>query len=104
MWNDRLRQKREELGITQEELAELLDDAVSWQSISKWERGKTFPTVENLLLLSVRLKFSLDWLFADEFSYLRKDNKDDFDKFVEKYPGVIAGLNRLREILEKSNL
>lgn len=61
---DNLKQLRKEKGLSQEELAELLD--VSRQAVSKWEQGLGYPEVEKLLLLSNRLHVSLDSLLSTE--------------------------------------
>ena len=47
--SDIIRQAREELGLTQEDLAERLE--VSRQAVSKWELGASVPSPENLALL-----------------------------------------------------
>ena len=57
-----LKQIRKEKGLSQEDLAELLD--VSRQAVSKWEQRAGYPEVEKLLLLSNRLNISLDSLMA----------------------------------------
>ena len=44
-----IKQAREELGLTQEDLAERLE--VSRQAVSKWELGASVPSPENLTLL-----------------------------------------------------
>ncbi len=44
-----IKQTREELGMTQEDLAERLE--VSRQAVSKWELGASLPSLENLELL-----------------------------------------------------
>lgn len=44
-----IKQAREELGLTQEDLAEKLE--VSRQAVSKWELGASVPSPENLALL-----------------------------------------------------
>lgn len=61
---ENLRQLRKENGISQEELAELLN--VSRQAVSKWEQGNGYPEVEKLLLLSKLLHVSLDRLMDEE--------------------------------------
>ena len=47
--SDTIKQAREELGMTQEDLAERLE--VSRQAVSKWELGASVPSPENLALL-----------------------------------------------------
>ena len=48
-----IRQARENLGLTQEDLAEKLE--VSRQAVSKWELGASVPSPENLALLEAVL-------------------------------------------------
>ncbi len=47
--SDIIKQAREDLGMTQEDLAEKLE--VSRQAVSKWELGASVPSPENLALL-----------------------------------------------------
>ena len=54
---ENLKQLRKENGLSQEDLAEILD--VSRQAVSKWEQGNGYPEVEKLLLLSNKLNISL---------------------------------------------
>ena len=65
-FSEKLKQIRKEQGLSQEELAELLN--VSRQAVSKWEQGQGYPEVEKLLLISRRLNISLDALLSDECS------------------------------------
>ena len=65
-FSENLRRLRKETGMSQEELAELLD--VSRQAVSKWEQGLGYPEVEKLLLLSEKLHVSLDALMSAEDS------------------------------------
>ena len=57
---ENLKQLRKVKQLSQEELAEILD--VSRQAVSKWEQGLGYPEVEKLLLLSSKLRVSLDSL------------------------------------------
>ena len=63
---ENLKQLRKERQLSQEDLAEILD--VSRQAISKWEQGIGYPEVEKLLLLSGKLRVSLDSLMATEIA------------------------------------
>ena len=56
--------KRRELGLTQKELAELID--VTDKSVSKWERGYGLPDVLRLRPLCDALKVSMNDLLAGE--------------------------------------
>lgn len=51
-------QKRKELGLTQQKLAEQLN--VSFQAVSKWENGTTVPDTLLLSQLAYVLKTSAD--------------------------------------------
>jgi len=51
---------RKEKNLSQDELAAII--FVSRQSISNWERGATYPDIQNLLLLSKVFEVSLDKL------------------------------------------
>ena len=63
---ENLKQLRKEKQLSQEDLAEILD--VSRQAVSKWEQGIGYPEVETLLLLSRKLRVSLDSLMATEMA------------------------------------
>jgi class 3 adenylate cyclase len=59
---ERIRTRRERLGITQRDVANGLQ--VSAQAVSKWERGDNAPDVGVLVALSRLLGVSLDWLLG----------------------------------------
>ena len=69
---ENLKQLRKENGLSQEDLAEILD--VSRQAVSKWEQGNGYPEVEKLLLLSNKVNISLDNLMSAEINQ-GADNK-----------------------------
>ncbi len=54
--------KRKELGLTQQQLAAKLN--VSYQAVSKWENGQTYPNIEVLSSLANVLKVSVDDILA----------------------------------------
>lgn len=54
--------KRKSLGLTQQQLAERLN--VSFQAISKWENGTTYPNIEILKDLATVLDVSVDEILA----------------------------------------
>jgi len=58
----RLRQIRERIGITQAELGEKL--GIQFQHVSKYERGETVPTWENLIKLIDLYDVNINWLLA----------------------------------------
>ena len=57
---ERLYELRKQAGLSQEELAEMLD--VSRQSVSKWESDKGYPEMTRLIFLSDYFDISLDYL------------------------------------------
>lgn len=57
-FNKLISKKRKEMGYTQEALGEKL--FVTRQTISRWEQGHTYPTLDTLVKLSEILDFSLD--------------------------------------------
>lgn len=65
-------EKRKSLGLTQQQLADKLN--VSFQAISKWENGTTYPNIEILRDLAIILEVSVDEILAgseinEELSY-----------------------------------
>lgn len=75
---------RKEKGITQEQLAEMLD--VSRQAVSKWESDIGYPETDKLLLLAGKLNVSLDFLM---------DNKPKDDNEQEEKAAVSQGENTI---------
>lgn len=67
-FGNKIRERREELRMTQEDLSSFVHEELSRQSVSKWERGEAYPDVENLITLSAVLGLSLDEMFQDELS------------------------------------
>ncbi|MGM0340719.1 helix-turn-helix domain-containing protein [Enterococcus sp. AZ007] len=66
--------KRMEKGLTQEELAENL--YVTRQTVSRWERGHTYPTIDTLVKLSQVLDFSLDYALLGDEEMVDKVSRD----------------------------
>lgn len=60
----KLKEFRKQKGITQEELAEMLD--VSNKSVSKWELGDGYPNKKNMMKISETLDISLEDLMIEE--------------------------------------
>ena len=58
-----IRRLRKGKGMTQTELAHQLN--VSFQAVSKWERGYSYPDTALLLPIAITLDVSLDTLFCD---------------------------------------
>lgn len=60
---EKMQKLRKEKGLSQEELAEMLQ--VSRQSVSKWESGQTFPETDKLMTLSEIFGVTVDSLIKD---------------------------------------
>lgn len=63
---EKLSALRRKHGVTQEQLAELLN--VSRQSVSRWEMDAAFPETEKLIRLSKLFSCSIDFLLNNELS------------------------------------
>lgn len=61
---EKLKAKRQEAGLTQKELADILH--VSRQTISSWEVGRTYPDLEILVTISELYNTSLDDLLKED--------------------------------------
>lgn len=66
--------KRTTKGWTQEQLAEEL--FVTRQTVSRWERGHSYPTIDTLVKLSQILDFSLDYALLGDEEMVDKVSKD----------------------------
>lgn len=60
----KLKDKRTELGLSQEQLAEKL--GITRQTIANWEKGKTYPDISSVLKLSDLYGVSLDELLKED--------------------------------------
>ncbi|MGG0731314.1 helix-turn-helix domain-containing protein [Bacillus paramycoides] len=67
--NERLKQLRVQYNYTQENVAQKI--GVSKQSVSKWESGKTYPDIDNLIILSDIYNVTIDELIRED-SVLKK--------------------------------
>lgn len=60
----RICEQRKKLGITQEQLAEMI--GVTSQAVSKWENGHNLPDIDNLIELADVLKTPYSYFVEDE--------------------------------------
>ena len=98
----KIAQRRKELGMTQEMLAEKL--GLSAQAVSRWENGWNLPGIENIGLIAETLKMSSDALMGDDrASYeweLREQLYSEEHMFTRlKTISEIAGLNETYKAL-----
>ena len=76
-----IKQKRKELGITQDELAEKL--FVTEKAISRWETGRDTPDISLLLPLSKELNIEVSELLNGEENKKPKDNIEQLLEYNE---------------------
>jgi transcriptional regulator with XRE-family HTH domain len=79
--NTNLKKLRQEKGTTQENLAEHLD--ISFQAISKWERGEAFPDITLLPKIAAYYNVSVDDLLGVS-KIRRKEKIEEYRKRTEK--------------------
>ena len=63
-FGEKLQKFRARAGLSQDQLAELLD--VSRQSVSKWERNEAMPEAEKIVRISRQFGVSTDYLLLEE--------------------------------------
>lgn len=83
--NQIIREKRKELSLTQEQIAELL--GVSTPAVNKWEKGSTYPDITLLPALARLLKIGLNTLmsFNDDLTDIEIENfVNGIDKVVQE--------------------
>lgn len=91
MFGERLKELREDLKITQEELGNLIN--VSKQAISQYERDENQPSFENLVKIADKFDVSLDYLLGRTRSKINLNLKDkstrslilDIAKVIDNY-------------------
>lgn len=90
---NQIKKHRNELGISQEKLAEKI--YVSRQSISNWENDKNYPDINSLIRLSEVFHISLDILIKGDWEKMKKEisgkDRKNFDKLSNIY-AVMFGL------------
>lgn len=97
--SDKLKQKREELGLDQQELAELI--GVSKQAYFKWEKGLSKPTKANIAKLENVLKVPASYLSEDLISSLYKQLTEPNQEKVITYVHDLISSQKVVSIVEK---
>lgn len=90
-FSNKLYQLRKQKGLSQEELANILN--VSRQTVSKWETGDSTPDMEKLITISDFFEISLDELV--------KEKKSDLENINSSKSEVLNVLNE--KLLTKDN-
>jgi len=73
MFSKILKEKRKDLGLTQQEVADKLN--VSRQTISNWEVGKSYPDTPTLIEISNFYNLSLDYMLKGDLNFMKKIEK-----------------------------
>lgn len=88
-FNEKLQELRKNRGMTQEELAEVL--YVSRTTISKWELGRGYPSIDSLKDISKFFSVSIDDLLSGEklLSLAEKENKSNIRNICDLLFGIV---------------
>lgn len=79
---EQIKKYRHQSNLSQEELASKI--YVSRQTISNWENDRSYPDVENLLLLSSLFDVSLDNLIKGDLDFMKRElNRYVMDKWTK---------------------
>jgi transcriptional regulator with XRE-family HTH domain len=97
---DRLRERRKQLGLSQEELAARLQ--VDQKQISKWENGRGNPTAQTLINLARALAVNIDWLLGLTDARDQALTSTDLDELEQQAIAILRSkpLERRHELLE----
>lgn len=88
----KLKNARNEKGITQEQAAELLD--VSRQTISNWENNKSYPDIISVIKMSDTYSVSLDHLLKEE-----KSMNQTYQEFLEESTNTVRAKRNLGKLI-----
>ena len=88
----KLKNARNEKGITQEQAAEVL--GVSRQTISNWENNKSYPDIVSVIKMSDIYSVSLDHLLKEE-----KSMNQTYQEFLEESTNTVKAKKNLGKII-----
>ena len=88
----KLKNARNEKGITQEQAAEFL--GVSRQTISNWENNKSYPDIISVIKMSDIYSVSLDHLLKEE-----KSMNQTYQEFLEESTNTVKAKKNLGKII-----
>lgn len=101
-FGENLQNLRKSKNMSQEKLAEKVE--VSRQSISKWERGESYPTMNNIMALCSIFHCKLNDLVHESLTdvdSLDEDIKMSIVKFKEEKQRKIKGISKAIYILAR---
>ena len=97
---NRIKILREELNMTQQELADKLDGAKS--TVAMYEKGSRKPSMEVLLKLSEIFNCSIDYLLCKTDT--RNPEKINIDEAEVSFLTGVKGLNETNKMIIKNTL
>ena len=101
-FGENLKLIRSDKKISQEFLAERL--GVSRQSVSKWETGENYPSMQNIMALCTIFKCKINELVHEDFediNFLDEEIKMSVVKFKEQEQKRMKGLSKAISIIAK---
>lgn len=89
---ERISERRKELDISQNRLAELL--GVTRQAVSKWENGTASPDINHMIMISDILNVDLEYLAFGKKQAMHDSDKSDLDAATMKknwyFPSLVV--------------
>ena len=101
-FGENLKLIRNDKKISQEYLAERL--GVSRQSVSKWETGENYPSMQNIMALCTIFKCRINEIVHEDFediNFLDEEIKMSVVKFKENEQKKMKGLSKASSIIAK---
>lgn len=102
IFSERLKKEREKKGWSQTELAEKIH--ISRQSVSKWETGKNYPSIEIIINLSDLFDITIDELLRSDKKLEEKVIQDSKQLAHPKWKAFFDGIFFLGASLIAINL
>lgn len=93
-FSENIKRLRKERDLTQEALADFL--GVSFQAVSKWERGESYPDVEMLPEIAVYFGVSVDELLGVN----RAQNEQEILSIIEEYDNLTDSATKHEIIMD----
>ena len=93
-FSENIKRLRKERDLTQEALADFL--GVSFQAVSKWERGESYPDIEMLPEIAVYFGVSVD----DLLGVNRAQNEQEILSIIEKYDNLTDSATKHEIIMD----
>lgn len=105
---ERIRDRRNELGLSQQDICDLFDPPLKRSSVSKWESNSSSPSYQRLLIVAKKLETSAQYLLSgiQDGTPIEEVRPVAFDDMVEikYYPEIpgSCGSGRFAEALEEN--